>query len=985
MKLTKKLIEVLKIELDKIKNKIADYKIVVQVDATIELKLLVKTELDESELFAIPTLVPYQNVIFVSQTTVEDYEFEKFKNNDEKVYFSHRRRLTELLEPENVQVAVPVVTFYSYKGGMGRTTALACFAAYMAMEHNKKVVVVDCDFEAPGLSNGNYFFIDTLQAKNGVIEYILDKEFNLHLGVERPNIIKDNYCYDEINMPNSKGKVYIIPAGNLSSANEQQKWYLEGLARLDLSNNFYEFIQDIIKDFELDDENSMILFDSRTGFNDTFATLAKYSQSIVGLFGINQQTVPGIEFFINHFLQQKPIIKRDENENVVFNKAENKNIWFIKGLANDSVEEDELKERIEAILLDAETDEKNPLHFKTSHIEFIKDLTLLGTPRLGEKKFYDLVQDINLKYKGNFKTFFDEIYKFHFEKKKPNTNIPITKTENIAVNNLENTATTTLSNLSLTKKIEVWKTQLSVDNTNIIKHNFLADIAYPKLTGEKQPQEKLAEEFFVRDFMADIFIKSKFIVLGGKGAGKTFLYRILNDKNTDNDVMIEKICYRASKKKAQHIFINVINAIEPRNISNDYNNIDKFTEATYNAYWKLVSCHAVFSHPAMQIYQQFSEDFSTWIKTIVDSNLNIHQDKLDNTLSQLRQINKQLKLANKKVILSFDRLDAILPLEKWRLATKPLLDFWGNNADFSEFLPKIFMRADLFNERKITANNFLSLQKYNVIDISWQADELFAYFFKITLNKPAKRELFYQYLLAYHFFADTENILQNVEQLIVEIEQEMDNNKQLILHKESFEKLIIPIFDKRADYYGTNNSNYKISYNWFADNMQDGLKQINIRSFWELITLSVNAIQADRQHTSFPLISPKYYTEKKYREEAAKIYYKDLESEIGNHSLTDFYNFFQLPERVIKFAKMYNYYEDEFKNILSLFIRQYPNTEILGLVDNSSDDTKKEGMIQWLINNGIITENLIGQGKNRKYTFPYFYRGLFNLKNPNKS
>ena len=43
-----------------------------------------------------------------------------------------------------------VTTFYSYKGGVGRTMALANVAALLA-EIGRRVLVVDFDLEAPGV------------------------------------------------------------------------------------------------------------------------------------------------------------------------------------------------------------------------------------------------------------------------------------------------------------------------------------------------------------------------------------------------------------------------------------------------------------------------------------------------------------------------------------------------------------------------------------------------------------------------------------------------------------------------------------------------------------------------------------------------------------------------------------------------------------------------------------------------------------------
>ena len=42
------------------------------------------------------------------------------------------------------------ITYYSYKGGVGRSMALVNIACLAAKE-GKKILLIDCDLEAPGL------------------------------------------------------------------------------------------------------------------------------------------------------------------------------------------------------------------------------------------------------------------------------------------------------------------------------------------------------------------------------------------------------------------------------------------------------------------------------------------------------------------------------------------------------------------------------------------------------------------------------------------------------------------------------------------------------------------------------------------------------------------------------------------------------------------------------------------------------------------
>ncbi|MCP4219822.1 MAG: ParA family protein, partial [bacterium] len=56
-----------------------------------------------------------------------------------------------------------IFTFYSYKGGVGRTMALANIAELFYRD-GKKVLMIDWDLEAPGLER--FFFKDESKSNN---------------------------------------------------------------------------------------------------------------------------------------------------------------------------------------------------------------------------------------------------------------------------------------------------------------------------------------------------------------------------------------------------------------------------------------------------------------------------------------------------------------------------------------------------------------------------------------------------------------------------------------------------------------------------------------------------------------------------------------------------------------------------------------------------------------------------------------------------
>ena len=77
-----------------------------------------------------------------------------------------------LAEPRNGRI----VTFYSYKGGTGRTMALANVAWILAA-NGYRVLAADWDLESPGLHRFLYPFLEqVVKDAAGVIDLVRDYE-----------------------------------------------------------------------------------------------------------------------------------------------------------------------------------------------------------------------------------------------------------------------------------------------------------------------------------------------------------------------------------------------------------------------------------------------------------------------------------------------------------------------------------------------------------------------------------------------------------------------------------------------------------------------------------------------------------------------------------------------------------------------------------------------------------------------------------------
>lgn len=167
-----------------------------------------------------------------------------------------------------------VLTFYSYKGGTGRSMALANIAWILASRGNK-VLVIDWDLEAPGLHRYFHPFLkDGLMKQTpGLINFV--NNFMLE-GIEINDKSKNpKWYYDYADLIDYSNPLdYRFPdygAIDLISAGRQNSSYASLVNSFNWKN-FYErgggvFINHVFK--EIKELYDYVLIDSRTGVSDT--------------------------------------------------------------------------------------------------------------------------------------------------------------------------------------------------------------------------------------------------------------------------------------------------------------------------------------------------------------------------------------------------------------------------------------------------------------------------------------------------------------------------------------------------------------------------------------------------------------------------------------------------------------------------------------------------------------------------------------------
>jgi hypothetical protein len=192
-----------------------------------------------------------------------------------------------------------IITFYSYKGGTGRTMGLANIAWILAT-NGRRVLIVDWDLEAPGLHRFFHPFLPDkdLRSSPGVIDMMwefataaLDPGVAAEEGWHQRLALIQRYAMSvEYGFP-GKGTIDLVPAGR------QDHLYSALVTSFDW-NNFYErlggggFLEAIKRDMR--GRYDYVLIDSRTGLSDTAGICTvQLPDILVSCFSLSTQAIDG--------------------------------------------------------------------------------------------------------------------------------------------------------------------------------------------------------------------------------------------------------------------------------------------------------------------------------------------------------------------------------------------------------------------------------------------------------------------------------------------------------------------------------------------------------------------------------------------------------------------------------------------------------------------------------------------------------------------
>ncbi|RKI38649.1 hypothetical protein D7Y27_23415 [Corallococcus sp. AB004] len=218
------------------------------------------------------------------------------------------------------------VTFYSFKGGVGRTMALVNVAASLAAK-GRRVLVVDFDLEAPGVSTYGLF---KGRGDLGVVDFV--EHYRLH--GEAPDVRE---YVRRCDVAVDAGELWLMPAGRQDSQYGSRLNSIDWM-KLYSEEDGYLLFEDLKAQWKESINPDYVLIDSRTGHTDVGGICTRQlPDSVVALFVPTEQNLIGLRPVVDsirreahpprsrvihlHFVPSN-VPELDDEEGIVFSALE---------------------------------------------------------------------------------------------------------------------------------------------------------------------------------------------------------------------------------------------------------------------------------------------------------------------------------------------------------------------------------------------------------------------------------------------------------------------------------------------------------------------------------------------------------------------------------------------------------------------------------------------------------------------------------------
>lgn len=202
---------------------------------------------------------------------------------------------TDWASIQPASIRSPRVVFFSIKGGVGRSSALAA-SAWSLAQSGKKVLILDLDLESPGLSTA--LLPESKQPNFGITDWLLEDLVDNGNAVIQSMVATSDLSHD--------GQIYVVPAHGAEPGE-----YISKLSRIWMpklksdgtKEAWSKRLHRLIDELETSYQPDVILIDSRAGIDEVAAScVTELGAKLILLFAVDgNQTWNGYRILFEHW------------------------------------------------------------------------------------------------------------------------------------------------------------------------------------------------------------------------------------------------------------------------------------------------------------------------------------------------------------------------------------------------------------------------------------------------------------------------------------------------------------------------------------------------------------------------------------------------------------------------------------------------------------------------------------------------------------
>lgn len=343
--------------------------------------------------------------------------------------------------------------------------------------------------------------------------------------------------------------------------------------------------------------------------------------------------------------------------------------------------------------------------------------------------------------------------------------------------------------------------------------------------GSGEDEENILQNFLPLRNYGKLADPKNFLIIGGRGSGKTELFRILTSCGGLNNVLSEKDRKRYTKLKESEFLTGYIatgsesKAFPTSNVCDDLVKNEK--PDNLNSFWGgLISsvilkkfkedneinvlADEYLGEEIKHVLTESCSEVSRWWKA-----LDSKKEKWESFLDQADTILKRKSLY---ICIMYDELDRICGnYENLFGYIRSLLDFWfRHNTRFTNIKAKIFLRSDLYNAKSLQFADASKMGGYR-FELNWDTRSLYRLLVKRMANAGVDEINLY---------------LKSVPGLL-----QTEINGELGYLPNDSEEAFRLLIDKMVGRYMGKNAKRGISYTWVPNHIQDAKGEMSPRAF----------------------------------------------------------------------------------------------------------------------------------------------------------